>query len=136
MVTIKKILYAGGACPYQIEAITDDDKFFYLRYRWGNLRFGVWENEAAFDIGRYMFSKSIGDEYAGWGDNELIAKALEGQVVFPEGFIHESFSDKNYPAEGTFDGKPMTETEKLTEAKLRELFSEGSTGPRNPIIPG
>ena len=135
MVTIKTINYAGGACPYQIEATTDDGKFFYLRYRWGTLRYGVWENEAAFDC-KYTFSKVIGDEYAGWGDNKLIAKALEGHVVFPEGFMHESFSEKNYPQDGVFDGIPITEADVQAVKKLlNEQPDEDSSGPRNPIIP-
>lgn len=136
MVTIKQVLYAGGACPYQIEAITDDGKFFYLRYRSGTLRFGVWENEESFDITNYMFVKTIGDRYEGWGDHDLISKELEGLVTFPDGFVHRSFEGSdNYQAEGVFDGTTSTENSKWVEEKLRELFGEDSTGPRNPIIP-
>ena len=137
MVIIKKVLYVGGACPYQIEAITDDGKFFYLRYRGGTLRYGVWESEDAYDCTNYTFTKTIGDEYDGWGDHESISKALEGQVVFPKGFTHQSFKDENNSSVGrVFDGKPLTESD--VQDMIKKLFdssSEDSFGPRNPIIP-
>ena len=37
MIKIKRLLSYGGACPYQLEAITTDDKWLYIRYRHGVL---------------------------------------------------------------------------------------------------
>lgn len=48
MIVIKSIEYAGGACPYQIEATTEDGKYFYLRYRGGRLRACVLETRESF----------------------------------------------------------------------------------------
>lgn len=132
MVIIKKILFAGGACPYQIEAETDDGKFFYLRYRGGVLRFGVWENESKFDINNYMFSKRVGGEYDGWPDAETFDHELKDLVQFPEGFAHQdNVTDPNYPAEGRW--QPDDEATKI----LQDLLGgdESSSGPRNPIVP-
>ena len=119
MITIKKIQYAGGACPYQIEAETDDGKFFYLRYRGGTLRFGVWESAAEFDITNYQFVKVIGDEYAGYPDHELISKELEGLVVFPDGFAH-SFDAKGEEKDDPQDLTPNKDT--IAEMELRAAF--------------
>lgn len=133
MVIIKKILFAGGACPYQIEAETDDGKFFYLRYRGGVLRFGVWENESKFDINNYMFSKRVGGEYDGWPDAETFDRELKDLVQFPEGFTHQdNVTDPNYPAEGRW--QPDDEaTKKILQGLLGG--DESSSGPRNPIVP-
>ena len=131
MVTITKVLYSGGACPYQIEATTDTGKYFYLRYRGGVLSYGVWESEFARNF-KYDFRKEIGDKYDGWGDHETISRELEGLVKFPYGFKHNFDSVQNYPPEGVW--QPRNEAE--TMEKLRELFGmDESAGPRNPIIP-
>jgi hypothetical protein len=79
MITIKKILWAGGACPYQIEAITDDDKYFYLRYRNGNLRFGVWDNVEKCDHTNYIYSKKVGDQYEDCGGQARAKRGVKAQ---------------------------------------------------------
>lgn len=38
MIKITKILNYGGSCPFQIDALTDDDRRIYGRYRHGYLR--------------------------------------------------------------------------------------------------
>ena len=38
MIKIQTILSHGGACPFQIDALTDDDRRIYGRYRHGVLR--------------------------------------------------------------------------------------------------
>lgn len=38
MIKITKILNHGGACPFQIDALTDDNRRIYGRYRNGYLR--------------------------------------------------------------------------------------------------
>jgi hypothetical protein len=41
MIKISKIIYSGGACPYQLEANTEDGNWLYIRYRNGMLRYVV-----------------------------------------------------------------------------------------------
>ena len=38
MIKVVKIESEGGACPYQVEAVTDDNRPVYARYRHGHLR--------------------------------------------------------------------------------------------------
>lgn len=38
VIKIAKILNHGGSCPFQIDALTDDDRLIYGRYRHGYLR--------------------------------------------------------------------------------------------------
>ena len=85
MIRIKQVIYSGGACPYQLEAITDDDKTIYLRYRGGYLRYGYVEKG---DIvpKQYIFSKQIGDEYDGGPDDEMFKSVLSDKIVFPKDF--------------------------------------------------
>lgn len=86
-IVLSKILCSGGACPYQIEAETSDGKWFYLRYRWGRLRYGVWDTMNHFDHSSYLYSEQLDPE--GWDgvcDPEMFAAKLAGRVIFPEGF--------------------------------------------------
>lgn len=117
MITISKILWSGGACPYQIEAITDGGKYFYLRYRGGRLCFGVWESSEECDHANYQFRKTIGGELDGWADHSIITKELDGLVTFPDGFVHSFEGVKtNDSADSWFLNKEETEKE------LRKMF--------------
>ena len=87
VVRLKSVELASGACPYQIEATTEDGKFFYLRYRHGRLSYGVWESEADFynrDGRNYMFSKKIGDDYDGGACHDFLYPFIQGKVIFPD----------------------------------------------------
>ena len=70
MIKITKILGYGGACPFQIDALTDDDRLIYGRYRWGHLtvRVGKRGNHSKFAAvdGKYVFEKYIGGQYDGY----------------------------------------------------------------------
>ena len=99
MIVIKSIEYAGGACPYQIEATTEDGKYFYLRYRSGRLRAGISETEESFrqsDINyRYnVIDIPFGDEMAGYAYHDDIYPLLEPVIRFPDGFKIESYPKK------------------------------------------
>lgn len=85
-VRIKSVAWKGGACPYQIEATTEEGKYFYLRYRGGYLRFGVWNRGSDFDHENYLYSEKVSDEFDGSVDADLFKQKLEGKVIFPEGF--------------------------------------------------
>lgn len=134
MVTIKKILTAGGACPYQIEAETDDGQFFYLRYRNGVLRYGVWPSAEKCDCTNYLFVDQIGERYAGWADHETLSKVLDGKVQFPDGFVHQYGPNgdphDDYPPEGTMSALH----EAQLQEELKKLF-EPYEGPRSGVLP-
>lgn len=96
MIVIKSIEYAGGACPYQIEATTEDGKYFYLRYRSGRLRAGISETYDSFrqsDINyRYnVIDIPFGDEMAGYANHDDIYPLLKSAIKFPDGFRIESY---------------------------------------------
>jgi hypothetical protein len=64
MIKIKTILNHGGACPFQIDALTDDDRMIYGRYRHGYIRVyigrtGDLSEDAALD-GELIFRKEVG----------------------------------------------------------------------------
>ena len=94
-VKIVSIEMEGGACPYQVEATTEDNQYFYLRYRHGRLRAGVSPREQDFKCGTddYNVIDKIVDEtgWAGWAHHDELAPLLEGLVMFPEGFRLESY---------------------------------------------
>jgi hypothetical protein len=89
MIRVEKIYSAGGACPYQLEGLTDSGEWFYLRYRGGRLRCGVWKSEHYFmtnDCNYNLFDKVIGDRLDGFPDHETFMKHLKDIIIFPEGF--------------------------------------------------
>ena len=53
MYNVKTVLNYGGACPFQLEGLTDWDEEIYVRYRGGNLRIDI--ND------KTVFSKRIGE---------------------------------------------------------------------------
>lgn len=94
MIKISEIIYAGGACPYQLEAITSEGKWLYLRYRGGMLRYAL--KESAADFGKpnepwYDFAKKIGDDLDGYADHDVIYPYLKDHIEFPEGFKIQSY---------------------------------------------
>lgn len=94
MIKISKILYAGGACPYQLEAITSEGKWLYLRYRGGNLRYVVAQNQEDWQnniFSGYSFSKKIGDDFDGYAEHDEIYPHLKDHIEFPEGFKIQSY---------------------------------------------
>lgn len=124
MITIKKISWAGGVCPYQIEAVTDDDKYFYLRYRNGVLRYGIWDSEEECDHTNYLFTKTIGGKYDGCADQEAFDREMADLVKFPDGFRHDQTTTTipdNYPEEGCWSPK-----EQIAVETLNKLFDSGS----------
>lgn len=97
MIVIKSIESAGGACPYQIEATTEDGKWFYLRYRGGWLRYVVANDFTCWAMSKkdswYDYSKKIGEDFDGIADHEKFMTELDGRVQFPEGFKFQSYKE-------------------------------------------
>jgi len=88
-IKLKKIIDAGGACPYQIEAETEQGEYFYLRYRGGRLRAGVTGSSAKFSHSKESYN--VIDGQSGHHLNGSISEEehrplLEGKIIFPEGF--------------------------------------------------
>jgi hypothetical protein len=92
-IKIVSIEWAGGVCPYQLQGITDDKQYFYLRYRSGRLRAGVAPTEREFWESKSMYNvidKQVGDRYDGWVNDEYFAPLVKGIISFPEGFKLDS----------------------------------------------
>lgn len=86
---IKEIILAGGACPYQLEALTTENKYLYLRYRGGWLRAGVSDNVQSFKytVNDYnIIRQKIGRDFDGSIDHDTAMVYLKDLIEFPEGF--------------------------------------------------
>lgn len=93
MIKIKRLLSYGGACPYQLEAITSDDKWLYIRYRHGVLSYVVADSEKEWmngDCVEYNFSEKIGKDNDGYAKHDLIYSYLHDKIKFPQDFRLES----------------------------------------------
>lgn len=95
MIKIKRLLSYGGACPYQLEAITTDDKWLYIRYRHGVLSCSLADSREKWmkDLNDEKFEfyrESIGEPLDGYADHDLIFPHLRDKIQFPEGFRLES----------------------------------------------
>ena len=99
MIYISKIISAGGACPYQLEAETSDGKWMYLRYRGGWLRYVVAESHTSWMKSKkdswYDFRMKIGEDLDGWADHEKFMEMLKDKIQFPDGFKFESYSEND-----------------------------------------
>ena len=94
-VKIKSIKWSGGACPYQIEGVTEDNLYFYLRYRIGRLRAGVAKTETEFWNQEWtmvynIFDIQHGNSLDGLVTHEEFMPLLEGKVIFPSDFKLDS----------------------------------------------
>ena len=58
-IIIKEIIYAGGACPFQVEAITNKGEEIYARYRWGQLQIEITLDNGDREV---IFRKQIGKD--------------------------------------------------------------------------
>jgi len=69
MIKITKIINHGGFCPFQIDALTNDDRMIYGRYRWGHLRVTIGKvgdhSEYAAVDGEQIFAKDVGPQFCG-----------------------------------------------------------------------
>lgn len=88
MIKITKIINHGGACPFQIDALTNDDRLIYGRYRNGRVRvyvgeFGDLSPDAAVD-GDMIFSNLIGDAFDGTMTLEEFKEATKTTLDFSE----------------------------------------------------
>jgi hypothetical protein len=93
MIVIKKFISYGGACPYQLEAITEDNRWLYIRYRHGVLSYVVansakeWMDNDCID---FDYRQGIGDAFDGYATHDLLFPHLCDKIEFPDGFRLES----------------------------------------------
>jgi hypothetical protein len=78
MIKITKILNYGGACPFQIDALTDDNRRIYGKYRSGCVRVyvsrtGDLTDDGATD-GDLYFLNLVGGEFDGYMSLEEFKK--------------------------------------------------------------
>lgn len=93
MIVIKKLLSYGGACPYQLEAITSDDKWLYIRYRHGILSYVLADSEENWmkELPEYTYREGIGEPFDGYATHDLLFPHLSDKIQFPQGFRLESY---------------------------------------------
>jgi len=69
MFKITKILGYGGSCPFQIDALTNDDRMIYGRYRGGKLIVCIGQtgdlSEDAAVLGERIFFKDFDKRFDG-----------------------------------------------------------------------
>ena len=73
---IESIFQTCFACPSQWEILLKNGKYVYVRYRWGNLGYGIGENiEDA--IRNYRYGVNIGNEMDGVLSQEKMLEELD-----------------------------------------------------------
>lgn len=91
MIKIKTILNHGGSCPFQIDALTDDDRLIYGRYRHGRLSVRIGKtgdmSEFAGVRGEEIFGGKIGDDYDGFMDLEEFKEHTKETLDFSEAVV-------------------------------------------------
>ncbi len=91
MIKITKILGHGGACPFQIDALTDDDRLIYGRYRHGYLRVYIGKigdlSEDAAVGGELIFLKDLGKPFDGYMSLEEFKNHTKETLDFSEAVI-------------------------------------------------
>lgn len=94
MIKITKILGCGGACPFQFDALTDDGRMVYGRYRHGRLSVQIGEvgdhSENAAVIGEKIFGGQIGDSFDGYMNLEDFKEKTRNILDFSEA-VADSF---------------------------------------------
>jgi hypothetical protein len=76
MIKVTKIIETCGACPSQWSGRTDDDKYLYIRYRWGFLRIEL--------EGDTIFEGTFGDSLDGVMTFEELVEHTAQEIDFSE----------------------------------------------------
>jgi len=88
MIKITKILNYGGACPFQIDALTDDNRRIYGRYRHGYLRVYIGKNGDLTDDGvidgRLIFQEDNGNPHDGYMNLEEFKEKTKNVLDWSE----------------------------------------------------
>lgn len=86
MIKIVKIESEGGACPYQIEALTDDNRPVYVRFRHGHGRVEIGKPGAALTHWQEdtIFQWDGEDGMSGWSSYSEIRALTKDIIEWPE----------------------------------------------------
>lgn len=88
MIKITRILNSGGSCPFQIDALTGDNRMIYGRYRWGHLAVRVGKpgdlSEYAAVDGELVLQKDVGGPYDGYMSLEEFKNHTKETLDFSE----------------------------------------------------
>lgn len=88
MIRITKILGYGGSCPFQLDALTDDNRRVYGRYRHGYLRVYVSAKDDLTEDGAVdgfcIFRKDMGKPFDGYMSLEEFKKETKGEFDWSE----------------------------------------------------
>ncbi len=74
------------SCPCQVEGKTNDNKYFYLRYRGGRLTVYTAPSKSSFhpSVNPPVIKVQIGDRFDGVATQDKFSLALEGKVIMPD----------------------------------------------------
>ena len=91
MFKIKTILGYGGSCPFQIDALTDDDRMIYGRYRGGKLSVYIGKtgdlSEDAAVCGERIFFKYFDEMFNGSMTLEEFQNETKETLDFSEAVV-------------------------------------------------
>jgi len=97
MMRVLWIKQTCSACPTQFEGEFEDGRFFYARYRWGNLTIHVGESVEDAVISRPIFEKSVGTALDGsMSKNEFFMWALAAGFIFSPYALYQLGQDVDF----------------------------------------
>jgi hypothetical protein len=81
---IKNVVQTRAACPSQWDAMTEDNRSVYIRYRWGNFSVEVCEEIGFHEYGNgdwvFIFDQEIGNSLDGYMTDEQMLEIID-QIV-------------------------------------------------------
>ena len=83
MIIVKTVTSLGGACPFQLEGVTDTGRSVYARYRMGRLRIEIdGETEFMADLGEPTTEADVRDLHSNilGKSKEDVEKAVESHA--------------------------------------------------------
>jgi hypothetical protein len=103
-IKVVKAKVTCSGCPYQVEGKTDNNQYFYLRYRGGWLTIYVALTKSSFhpSINQPVIKVQIGGRFDGTASEAQFAPALQGKMVMPDGWSWDNkMIDKTPNADNT-----------------------------------
>jgi len=83
---LKEYHQTCSCCPSQWNALTEQNEFIYIRYRWGTLTIQMSASSGnlsdAINTGNMIFVKSIGNEYDGTLTTEELIQIINENDLF------------------------------------------------------
>ena len=89
MIQITKMVETCGGCPSQWDGWTEDEKYYYFRFRWGYLRVDAHDADGRSST---IYGKQIGDEYDGIMSYAALQEHIREIMNLP---INETYEDRH-----------------------------------------